>query len=55
MEAYGQLVLANPDFIARLQANAPMNAPQHATYYGGAEAGYTDYPALARITPRPGR
>jgi len=47
VEAYGQLVLANPDFIARLQANAPMNAPQHATYYGGAEAGYTDYPALA--------
>ena len=47
VEAHGQLVLANPDFIARLQANAPMNAPQHATYYGGAEAGYTDYPALA--------
>ncbi|KQN69123.1 1,2-oxophytodienoate reductase [Duganella sp. Leaf61] len=47
VEAYGQMVLANPDFIARLQRDAPMNAPNHANYYGGTEVGYTDYPTLA--------
>ncbi|MXV44366.1 alkene reductase [Saccharibacter sp. 17.LH.SD] len=47
MEAYGQLILANPDLLARLKANAPLNQADHATYYGGAEKGYTDYPTLS--------
>lgn len=46
LEAYGQLVLANPDFVARLQADALMNQHNPQTYYGGAEAGYTDYPTM---------
>jgi len=46
LEAYGQLVLANPDFVARLKTNAGMNAADHKTYYGGTAEGYTDYPAL---------
>jgi 2,4-dienoyl-CoA reductase-like NADH-dependent reductase (Old Yellow Enzyme family) len=47
LESYGQLVLANPDFVERLKADAPMNEPQPATYYGGSAQGYTDYPTLS--------
>lgn len=47
LEAYAQMVLANPDFVERLKTNAPMNSPDHATYYGGDSKGYTDYPALS--------
>lgn len=47
MEAYGQMILANPDFIARLKAKAEMNVPDRETYYGGGAHGYTDYPTLA--------
>ncbi len=46
LEAYGQMVLANPDFVERLKANAPMNQPDYSTYYGGDAKGYTDYPTL---------
>jgi N-ethylmaleimide reductase len=46
LEAYGQMVLANPDFVARLKASAPMNEADRATFFGGAARGYTDYPAL---------
>ncbi|AXV79232.1 MULTISPECIES: alkene reductase [Ralstonia solanacearum species complex] len=46
LEAYGQMVLANPDFVARLKANAPMNDAQRNTFFGGNALGYTDYPAL---------
>ncbi|WP_341887977.1 alkene reductase [Variovorax sp. YR752] len=47
LEAYGQMVLANPDFVERLQTHAPMNTPDHTSYYGGDAKGYTDYPSLA--------
>lgn len=47
LESYGQMVLANPDFITRLQTQSPMNPADHTTYFGGNEAGYTDYPSLA--------
>jgi 2,4-dienoyl-CoA reductase-like NADH-dependent reductase (Old Yellow Enzyme family)/NAD(P)-dependent dehydrogenase (short-subunit alcohol dehydrogenase family) len=47
LEGYGQLVLANPDFVARLKAGAPMNQARPQTFYGGTEVGYTDYPTLA--------
>lgn len=46
MEAYGQFILANPDFLARLKANAPLSEGDRATYYGGSAHGYTDYPML---------
>src|ERR1700733_6082261 len=46
LEAYGQMVLANPDFVARLKAGAPMNEADRASFFGGAAQGYTDYPAL---------
>lgn len=47
LEAYGQMVLANPDFVTRLQHNAPMNTADRATFFGGDAKGYTDYPSLA--------
>ena len=47
LEAYGQMVLANPDFVKRLQADAPINEPDRASFFGGAARGYTDYPAFS--------
>jgi N-ethylmaleimide reductase len=44
--AYGQLFIANPDLPARFRLAAPLNQPQRSTFYGGGDAGYTDYPAL---------
>lgn len=43
----GQLALANPDLVVRLQKNSPLNEARRETFFGGGEAGYTDYPALA--------
>jgi len=43
----GGMNLANPDLIERIKRNAPLNAPDPATFYGGGAKGYTDYPALA--------
>lgn len=47
MVAFGQLYIANPDLVERFKLNAPLNEPDAATFYGGNEKGYTDYPALA--------
>ncbi|MFM0631450.1 alkene reductase [Paraburkholderia xenovorans] len=47
LEAYGQMVLANPDFVARLKTGAPMNTANPNAFFGGDGRGYTDYPALA--------
>ncbi|MBX3220629.1 MAG: alkene reductase [Labilithrix sp.] len=41
--------LANPDLVARLKANAPLNEADQATFYGGGEQGYTDYPSLGAL------
>lgn len=43
----GPMVLANPDFVARLKTNAPMNDADRTTFYGGSEQGYIDYLALS--------
>lgn len=43
---FGRLFIANPDLPARLRLRAPLNAPNPATFYGGGEAGYVDYPTL---------
>jgi N-ethylmaleimide reductase len=47
LEAYGQMVLANPDFVLRLKANAVMNEADYSTYFGGTARGYIDYAALS--------
>ncbi|MFF1439188.1 alkene reductase [Streptomyces sp. NPDC058295] len=44
--AYGALFLANPDLPARLTAGGPFNTPDRATFFGGDQRGYTDYPTL---------
>ena len=45
------MVLANPDFVERLKLNAPLNTADKASFYGGNEQGYTDYPTLRDAQP----
>ena len=45
--AYGQLFLANPDLPRRLRDKGPFNTPDVASFYGGTDKGYTDYPVWA--------
>ncbi|MEU6591694.1 alkene reductase [Streptomyces sp. NPDC046881] len=47
MISFGALFLANPDLPRRLALGGPFNSPERATFYGGDERGYTDYPYLA--------
>jgi N-ethylmaleimide reductase len=47
MVAFGKLFIANPDLPERFAKNLPLNKPDHATFYGGDEKGYTDYPKYA--------
>ncbi len=42
--AIGIPFLANPDLVRRYRENLPLNAADPSTFYGGSEAGYTDYP-----------
>jgi N-ethylmaleimide reductase len=44
--AFGKAFISNPDLVERLRRGAPLNAPDIATFYGGGEKGYTDYPTL---------
>lgn len=44
--AFGALYIANPDLDRRFALDAPLNSPDPATFYGGDERGYTDYPFL---------
>jgi 2,4-dienoyl-CoA reductase-like NADH-dependent reductase (Old Yellow Enzyme family) len=46
LEAYGQMILANPDVVERLKAGASLNEADRTTFFGGDARGYTDYPAL---------
>jgi N-ethylmaleimide reductase len=45
--AFGTAFLANPDLPERFRRREKLNDPVPATFYTGAERGYTDYPALA--------
>jgi N-ethylmaleimide reductase len=45
--AFGRLYIANPDLPERIKLGAELNKYNRATFYGGAEKGYTDYPFLA--------
>ena len=44
--SFATLFLANPDLPERFRRAGPFNAPDRKTFYGGAAAGYIDYPAL---------
>ena len=46
--SFGRLYIANPDLVARFEANGPFNQMDKRTIYGGeGAAGYTDYPLLS--------
>ena len=42
--AFGRLFISNPDLPERLHRGWPIIEPDRATFYGGDEHGYTDYP-----------
>jgi N-ethylmaleimide reductase len=44
--SFGAPYVANPDLVERLALDAPLNKPDPATFYGGDERGYIDYPFL---------
>ncbi len=44
--AFGVPFIANPDLVERYRTDAPLNAADEASFYGGTEKGYTDYPFL---------
>ncbi|WP_438495268.1 alkene reductase [Paenibacillus sp. IHBB 3054] len=46
--------LANPDFVERLKAGAPLNEADPATFYGAGSKGYTDYPTLKELEAQKG-
>src|SRR3954469_11072339 len=42
--AFGRHFISNPDLPARIRRGIPFAPYNRATFYGGAAAGYTDYP-----------
>ncbi|WP_312792268.1 alkene reductase [Diaphorobacter nitroreducens] len=44
--AFGRAFISNPDLVERLRRDAPLNAWDKTTFYGGGEHGYIDYPTL---------
>ncbi len=49
MIAFGRPFIANPDLVERLRRDAPLNALDKDTLYGGGAKGYTDYPTLEAV------
>lgn len=47
VSSFGRMALSNPDLVERIKTGAALNEPDRATFYGGEERGYTDYPVLA--------
>lgn len=47
--AFGRYFISNPDLPERLRIGAELNPYDRSTFYGGAEKGYTDYPALVKV------
>jgi N-ethylmaleimide reductase len=44
--SFGRPFLANPDLVTRFKQDAPLQDPDHTTFYTPGEKGYTDYPVL---------
>ncbi|MCP5269808.1 MAG: alkene reductase [Burkholderiaceae bacterium] len=44
--AFGRPFISNPDLVRRLRDGLPLAEPDRKTFYGGGDAGYTDYPAV---------
>jgi N-ethylmaleimide reductase len=47
--AFGRIFISNPDLPRRLQQGLPLTPYNRATFYGGEEAGYTDYPVYGEL------
>ena len=45
--AFARHYIANPDLVDRLREDWPLATGNRKTYYGGSDAGYTDYPSYA--------
>ncbi|WP_286857376.1 MULTISPECIES: alkene reductase [Sphingobacterium] len=44
--AFGRAFLSNPDYVKRIEMNAPLNQVDFSTLYTTGQEGYTDYPVL---------
>lgn len=44
---FGRPYISNPDLVERMQHDWPLTEPDRATFYGGDETGYTDYPCYS--------
>jgi N-ethylmaleimide reductase len=49
--AFGRIFISNPDLPQRLQHGFPLTPYNRATFYGGEEVGYTDYPVYGELEP----
>ena len=47
--AFGRIFISNPDLPRRLREGFPLTPYNRATFYGGEEPGYTDYPAYGEL------
>jgi N-ethylmaleimide reductase len=47
--AFGRIFISNPDLPRRLRHGLPLTPYNRATFYGGEEVGYTDYPAYGEL------
>jgi N-ethylmaleimide reductase len=47
--AFGRIFISNPDLPRRLREGLPLTPYNRATFYGGGEAGYTDYPVFGEL------
>ncbi len=47
--AFGRIFISNPDLPRRLQYGFPLTPYNRATFYGGEEVGYTDYPVYGEL------
>ena len=49
--AFGRIFISNPDLPRRLREGFPLTPYNRATFYGGEEKGYTDYPVYGELEP----
>jgi N-ethylmaleimide reductase len=51
--AFGVPFISNPDLVERLASGTPLAPADRATFYGGDEQGYTDYPTRDGVVEQP--
>jgi N-ethylmaleimide reductase len=44
--AFGRMYISNPDLVKKIEEGRPLTKYNRATFYGGGEKGYTDYPTV---------